>query len=360
MTTTSRSESMNSFFDEFVNASTGLKEFIENSQKALEKQYLREREADYETKNKERSKITSSSLESHAASIYTKEMFRRFQHELKESGAYVVIERERNPIYKHYEAYKTTVQEEYRKHYALFVTENGNITCVCRKFESSGMLCRHIIRYLYKMQWSEIPKQCITLRWTIEGNKRVGALQHKRPKIGNFLESQPARYSTLCKAFQDLAARGSCSIARYNYLMSVIEKESNFIENFPNESGEKRAREEEDDAHEFGDDDDDENFNDLRNPILSQTKGRKKERVKSGIERGKAKKGRKCVATETGDATGAEPTIPKPKVEWTIDDIAEVLKDKKAMNILFYGLDNVISSKSVKEVWDSSNTVWGN
>ncbi|XP_063937319.1 protein FAR1-RELATED SEQUENCE 5-like [Daucus carota subsp. sativus] len=295
MTTTSRSESMNSFFDEFVNASTGLKEFIENSQKALEKQYLREREADYETKNKERSKITSSSsLESHAASIYTKEMFRRFQHELKESGAYVVIERERNPIYKHYEAYKTTVQEEYRKHYVLFVTENGNITCVCRKFESSGMLCRHIIRYLYKMQWSEIPQQCITLRWTIEGNKRVGALQHKRPKIGNFLESQPARYSTLCKAFQDLAARGSCSIARYNYLMSVIEKESNFIENFPNESGEKRAREEEDDAHEVGDDDDDENFNDLRNPILSQTKGRKKERVKSGIERGKAKKGRKC------------------------------------------------------------------
>ncbi|XP_017250720.2 protein FAR1-RELATED SEQUENCE 5-like [Daucus carota subsp. sativus] len=233
MTTTSRSESMNSFFNEFVNASTGLKEFIENSQKALEKQYLREREADYETKNKERSKITSSSLESHATSIYTKEMFRCFQHELKESGAYVVIDKERNAIYKHYEAYKTTVQEEYRKYIVLIVTDNGNITCVCRKFESSGMLCRHIIRYLYKMQWSEIPKQCITLRWTVEGNERVGALQHKRPKI-----------------------------------------ESNFIENIPNESGGKRVREEEDDAHEVGDDDDDENFNDLRNPILSQTKGR--------------------------------------------------------------------------------------
>ena len=66
------------------------------------------------------------------------------------------------------------------------------------------------------------------------------------------------------------------------------------------------------------------------------------------------------MAIETGDATGAEQTIPKPKVEWTIEDVAKVLKDKKAMNILFYGLDNVISSKSVKEVWDSSNTVWGN
>ncbi|XP_063949963.1 protein FAR1-RELATED SEQUENCE 5-like [Daucus carota subsp. sativus] len=243
MTTSSKSESMNSFFDEFVNASTGLKEFIENSSKALEKQYLRKREADYQTKNKERSKITSSSGESHAASTYTKEMFRHFQHELKESGAYVVIWKESNAIYKHYEAYKTTVQEEYRKYYVLIVTENGTITFVCRKFES---------------------------------NERVGALQHKRPKIGNFLQSQHARYNTLCKAFQDLAARGSCPIARYNYLMSVIEKESNFIESFSNESGKKRACEEEDDAHEVGDDDDDENFNDLRNPILSQTKGHKK------------------------------------------------------------------------------------
>ena len=180
MTTTSRSESMNSFFDEFVNASTGLKEFIENSRKTLEKQNLREREADYEKKNKERSKITSSSLENHAASTYMKEMLRRFQHELKESGAYVVIEKKSNAIYQHYEAYKTTVQEEYRKYYVLIVTENGTITCVCRKFESSGILCRHIIRYLYKMQWSEIPKQYITLRWTVEGNESVGSLQHKR------------------------------------------------------------------------------------------------------------------------------------------------------------------------------------
>ncbi|XP_017227956.2 protein FAR1-RELATED SEQUENCE 5-like [Daucus carota subsp. sativus] len=167
--------------------STGFKEFMENSRKTLEKQHLREREADYEKKNKERSKITSSSLENHAASTYMKEMLRRFQHELKESGAYVVIEKKSNAIYQHYEAYKTTVQEEYRKYYVLIVTENGTITCVCRKFESLGILCRHIVRYLYKMQRSEIPKQYITLRWMVGGNERVGALQHKRPKIGNFL-----------------------------------------------------------------------------------------------------------------------------------------------------------------------------
>ena len=44
---------MNSFFDEYVKASTGLKEFIENSQKALESQYLREVQADFDTEYKE-------------------------------------------------------------------------------------------------------------------------------------------------------------------------------------------------------------------------------------------------------------------------------------------------------------------
>ncbi|KAL8125813.1 hypothetical protein AgCh_013195 [Apium graveolens] len=85
MTTTSRSESMNSFFDEYVKASTGLKEFIENSQKALESQYLREVQADFDTEYKERRLFSNSSMEIHASEIYTKEMFKRFQKDLQKS-----------------------------------------------------------------------------------------------------------------------------------------------------------------------------------------------------------------------------------------------------------------------------------
>ncbi|XP_074342213.1 protein FAR1-RELATED SEQUENCE 5-like [Apium graveolens] len=76
MTTTSRSESMNSFFDEYVKASTGLKEFIENSQKALDSQYLREVQANFDTEYKERRLFSNSSMKIHASKIYTKEMFK--------------------------------------------------------------------------------------------------------------------------------------------------------------------------------------------------------------------------------------------------------------------------------------------
>ena len=38
-------------------------------------------------------------------------------------------------------------------------------------------------------------------------------------------------------------------------------------------------------------------------------------------------------------ATGNEPSIPKPRAEWSDPDIEQVHKDKKALNILFNGVD---------------------
>ncbi|XP_074347115.1 uncharacterized protein LOC141685939 [Apium graveolens] len=63
------------------------------------------------------------------------------------------------------------------------------------------------------------------------------------------------------------------------------------------------------------------------------------------------------VATNVEDVTENEQTVPKPKSEWTDEDIEAVHKDKKAMNILFTGLDqdmfdNVINCKTAKDIWD--------
>ncbi|KAK1383530.1 hypothetical protein POM88_021265 [Heracleum sosnowskyi] len=54
--------------------------------------------------------------------------------------------------------------------------------------------------------------------------------------------------------------------------------------------------------------------------------------------------------------------IPKLVSEWTVEDVAEVHKDKRTMNILFNGLeqemfDNVINCTTSKEVWDTVRTL---
>ena len=61
------------------------------------------------------------------------------------------------------------------------------------------------------------------------------------------------------------------------------------------------------------------------------------------------------VATVASGTVVVGQSIPKPKAEWTPEDIEEVHKDKKAMNILFNGLDkdmfdNIINSNTTKEV----------
>ena len=290
MTTTSRSESMNAFFDVYVQASTGLKEFIENSQKALESQYLNEVKEDSETEYKQRSLVLNSPLETHASKIYTKELFRRFQKELLKSTSYIVKSAKESGSYMHklYLVEKFTIPEEHRKSYRLTVPIDGLIECSCKKFEHSGMICKHMLRYLDKKQKMMIPIEYIKSRWTMDGNKIVGSLSYTPPVIGNVGKSQPVRYSALCKAFQNLGAIGSCSSSRYNYVMSVIEKEINYVNTvFPEEERNERNNES---FHE------DSQHDPVLNPPMSQTKGRKKStRFKSGIETSSSTtKPRKC------------------------------------------------------------------
>ncbi|XP_074373601.1 protein FAR1-RELATED SEQUENCE 5-like [Apium graveolens] len=83
---TSRSEGMNAFFDAYVGSCTGLKEFVEGAQKALERQFMCEKEGDYNTRHKIRCMRMKTALEQHAASIYTKEMFKKIQDQLVEDA----------------------------------------------------------------------------------------------------------------------------------------------------------------------------------------------------------------------------------------------------------------------------------
>ncbi|XP_074342423.1 protein FAR1-RELATED SEQUENCE 5-like [Apium graveolens] len=270
MTTTSRSESTNSFFDEYVQSSTSLKEFIENSQKALETQYLKEVKADYDCEQLERRLVLHSSLEMHASEIYTKEMFKRFQKELMKSTCYIVNSVKNNGTYmsKLYLVEKATLPENCRRKYRVTVFMYEKIECSCKKFEHSGMICKHIIRYLDKKQKIKIPESLIMGRWTMNGNKIVGPLPYAPPGIGNDGASQPLRYGALCKSFQDLAASGSCSVSRYKYLMGVIDREKRYFKDaFTDEERRERTHEaktQEDYQHDP-----------IFDPPTSKTKGRK-------------------------------------------------------------------------------------
>ena len=83
MTTTQQSESMNSFFDNYVHAQTTLKKFVNQFDNALKRMFEREACADFDCYNHMSPCVTDSSLEKQFQDAYTNAKFKEVQAEFK-------------------------------------------------------------------------------------------------------------------------------------------------------------------------------------------------------------------------------------------------------------------------------------
>ncbi|XP_077251828.1 protein FAR1-RELATED SEQUENCE 5-like [Tasmannia lanceolata] len=86
MTSSSRSESMNAFFDGFVNQSTNLQEFVEQYDNAFHDRRDKESQEYFKFKSASALLISRSTLESQAAKCYTSIMFKLFKAEFGDSS----------------------------------------------------------------------------------------------------------------------------------------------------------------------------------------------------------------------------------------------------------------------------------
>ena len=77
MNTTQRSESINAFFDSFVNSRTTLKDFVVKFAKAVDNRYKKERKEDFDSRHKT-PLVIGSKIDHQAASIYTRTIFSKF------------------------------------------------------------------------------------------------------------------------------------------------------------------------------------------------------------------------------------------------------------------------------------------
>jgi len=159
MNTTQRSESINSFFDSFVNASTTLQEFVLKFEKALYSRLEAEKREDYESKHKSRRFTTWSKLEVHVGSIYTRNIFCKFQDELAKINKF-----RRKKIKREGASYVYQVSSEYdaRDMYVVDINLDTKIAkCECQLFEYLGILCRHIPSILQAKGVTQIPSHFI-------------------------------------------------------------------------------------------------------------------------------------------------------------------------------------------------------
>lgn len=155
MNTTQRSESINAFFDSFVDSTTSLKEFVTKYEKAVDNRYDKEKKEDFDSRHKSRILKIGSKIEQHAASIYTRNIFNIFQDEFVKSFHFTREKVEKNGSVCQY---KVLSCFDLKDNFVVCLDLDSKAgSCGCHLFEFMGILCRHMLAVFHFENIFEFP-----------------------------------------------------------------------------------------------------------------------------------------------------------------------------------------------------------
>lgn len=220
MSITQRSDSMNSYFDGYVNASTTLQLFVKQYEKALESRYEKEVKADYDTLNSAPMLKTPSPMEKQAAAGYTRKLFMKFQEELVETLTFLATKVEDEEAFTTYRVAK--FEENHKAYFVKLDSSQMKVTCSCQMFEFSGLLCRHVLSVFRVTNVLTLPSRYILKRWTRNAKSGVMLEEHPNDSMSSSKESQTARYNNLRHEALKFVDEGVNTVEIYDVAMGAL------------------------------------------------------------------------------------------------------------------------------------------
>ncbi|XP_074374842.1 protein FAR-RED IMPAIRED RESPONSE 1-like [Apium graveolens] len=302
MSTTQRSESMNSFFDGYVNSKTTLKQFVEQYENALASKVSKENQEDFNSYNSMYPCITDYEMEKELQSFYTNSKFKEFQQEIK-GKLYCEV----SPV-----------------------LSDGSKYLVVEDFKF-GDFRRHAISLLIHKKIYHLPTRYISRRWR-KDIKRV----HTRVNIGYNAMSvnvEAKQFEKMCNAFHevaDLAREDDSKCTRVirwiNDLKGVLSVGNDFFHGSGPKSNENEVQINEPAAKNSA-----ENVK-ISSPLVVRGKGRPPTRRKqSAIEKAvKKNKNRKKIVDDGTIASEAEEASVQIS-QWSEHQYQQVLPEQQAL-----------------------------
>ncbi|KAK3206465.1 hypothetical protein Dsin_020511 [Dipteronia sinensis] len=259
---------------------TSWREFVEKYKVAIRDREEKETHANFNTWHKKPPLKSPSPFEKQTSTIYTHEIFKKLQVEVLGASACFCLNEGDNGMKKTFKV------QDFEKNVNFIVTWNVShkeATCMCRKFEFYGFLCRHVICVLQSLGIFYVPPDYILQRWT-KNAKAFDSIKINSSGV----QSKKQRFDELIHQATKLSEEASSSnetyIIAYRVLKEALEKcvTMNYsLKKF--ELYEACDVEEEDmDSNKLHD-------TSLHDPQISSTKGAPK-RIKSGIEKSRKKK----------------------------------------------------------------------
>ncbi|XP_020244768.1 protein FAR1-RELATED SEQUENCE 5-like [Asparagus officinalis] len=165
MSSSQRAESGHAFFKKFVSKNNSLVDFMIQFGRGLVRQRHEELMADHKDLiEKPKLRINHDFLEQ-MVDIYTNEMYFKFEVEVCDSFNYklqFVRETDNRRVYQIQR--KKLATSKVRE--IVYDKDLDLVSCSCKKFESAGIVCTHIISYLMKFDAEILPDKYILKRWT--------------------------------------------------------------------------------------------------------------------------------------------------------------------------------------------------
>ncbi|GFY99602.1 far-red elongated hypocotyls 3 [Actinidia rufa] len=237
-------------------------------------------------------------LLTHAAKVYTRNVFNKFKDEISEVFRYKVENVGDTNKFQSF-VVKSKVYE-LEKFVVTLDLQTYEGRCECQKFEFIGILCTHILKVFVRLDIDAIPDHFILPRWRQKANKfRIidsEELVHDDGKE----ESEALRLSHMCQESTKLACLAAPSNEAYTIYIETMNVLFEKLIKITSYMPPMDVCLEKDNVHTT-----EPSQILILDPNISQTKGRKKDatgkgasiqfgRLKSGIEMALNKKKRKC------------------------------------------------------------------
>ncbi|KAF5460383.1 hypothetical protein F2P56_020257 [Juglans regia] len=211
MCTIQRGEGMNSFFDDYVNSKTTLKQFFEQFDNVLRRKVENEMTADFNSFSTQIPCITHYSIEKQFQEVYTITKFKEVQDEFR-GFLYCVASlptcEDSIHLYQVTDEIKVDGFIKRAKFCVAFNEDNAEVKCPCNLFEFKGILCRHALRVLTMLD-KDLSSKYILDRWRKDLKRKYTFVKSSYDDLSGNLEAQ--RYDKLTKSFFEVALIASKS-----------------------------------------------------------------------------------------------------------------------------------------------------
>ncbi|KAL5697724.1 hypothetical protein ACHQM5_028841 [Ranunculus cassubicifolius] len=283
MTTSQRSESMNSLLKRYFSGCLILRQLVEEFEKAMFNRL--DDEAYEENKTREAPDLFSRwEVEREASKVYTRKKFAEFQQQLfKIVDLRVVLEVDAEVPRATSETSQSYIVSDLvggRNRKVTYSPLDETVSCSCKKFEFDGILCSHVLKVFREINLKSISSQYYLKRWSRDAMKGEVFDTRGSPIVVDLDPSFSVRYTELSRlalsaAYQSARSKESTEIAKADFLQTM--RKVNCISS-PGKGNQQGDIEEDSFEANLP------AYITIRDPIRKNSRGLKSKRKKSGLE----------------------------------------------------------------------------